>query len=325
MGSAQQITSNKRIPLDQNPNGWYRVIYSDELAIGDVKRLHFFGRELVCYRGEDGKARVVDAYCRHLGAHLGEGGQVEGDLLVCPFHGWKWDGDSGACVEVPYSERINRRAVIDHWETRELNGYVIMWYHANGDSPTYEIPDIPETSNSEFKIYKRMYFELDTHIQEIYENVVDVAHFEYLHKMDVINASWEPLDGDNGPLVRLHVALKRENEEQSTADGDTTIESYMYGPGLQVTRLSGRMEGVSVNSITPYKDEKVLVSHAYYIKKGDETSERDIENFWDYYVDDHKLDFRIWNNKVYLEKPVLVDNDGDIMHFRRWFSQFYSQ
>ena len=55
------------------PNCWFHVSYSDELKLGEVKPVHYFGRDLVLFRGEDGKAVCLDAYCPHLGAHLGVG------------------------------------------------------------------------------------------------------------------------------------------------------------------------------------------------------------------------------------------------------------
>ena len=47
---------------------------------------------------------MVDAYCAHLGAHLGVGGKVEGECIRCPFHGWRYDGESGKCTEIPYGD-----------------------------------------------------------------------------------------------------------------------------------------------------------------------------------------------------------------------------
>ena len=35
-------------------------------------------------------------------------------------------------------------------------------------------------------------------------------------------------------------------------------------------------------------------------------------------------DIPIWENKVYLSRPVLCDGDGPIGVFRRWAKQFYS-
>ncbi len=52
-----------RYPLPATPDGWYRVASAPELAVGEVRPLHYFGRELVLFRGEDGAARVFDAHC----------------------------------------------------------------------------------------------------------------------------------------------------------------------------------------------------------------------------------------------------------------------
>ncbi len=61
------------------PFGWFVIGYSDELAVGQVKPLRYFGQELVMWRGVDGQVRVLEAFCRHLGAHLGHGGRVQGN------------------------------------------------------------------------------------------------------------------------------------------------------------------------------------------------------------------------------------------------------
>ena len=41
--------------------GWHIILFSQELAIGDVKSLNYFNEEIVAFRGEDGKA-VVGTY-----------------------------------------------------------------------------------------------------------------------------------------------------------------------------------------------------------------------------------------------------------------------
>src|ERR1700733_12364864 len=85
--------------------GWFQVAWSRELAAGTVRRLQYFGTELVLFRGRDAIARVANAHCPHLGAHLGLGGVVEENCIRCPFHGWKFDGE-GNCANIPYSNRI---------------------------------------------------------------------------------------------------------------------------------------------------------------------------------------------------------------------------
>jgi hypothetical protein len=46
---------------------------------------------------------VLDAYCQHRGANMGVGGTVEGENIVCPWHGWHWDGDGNNTL-IPYSK-----------------------------------------------------------------------------------------------------------------------------------------------------------------------------------------------------------------------------
>ena len=46
---------------------------------------------------------VLDAYCQHLGGHLGVGGTVVGDEIKCPWHAWQWRQD-GTNSLIPYSK-----------------------------------------------------------------------------------------------------------------------------------------------------------------------------------------------------------------------------
>ena len=62
-------TVKERFPFPI-PNGWFVVAMSPDLAPGEVRALHYFARDLTLYRAETGEARLVDAYCAHLGAHL---------------------------------------------------------------------------------------------------------------------------------------------------------------------------------------------------------------------------------------------------------------
>jgi len=62
------------------------------------------------FRGEDGRAHALDAYCCHNGANLAVGGLVKGSCVECPFHGWLFRGDDGKCTHIPYCERSASRS-----------------------------------------------------------------------------------------------------------------------------------------------------------------------------------------------------------------------
>ena len=60
--------------------------------------MKYFDREMIGWRTASGEAVVMDAYCEHLGAHLGYGGQVEGEVIQCPFHGWQVVGRAAVTI-----------------------------------------------------------------------------------------------------------------------------------------------------------------------------------------------------------------------------------
>ena len=67
------------------PMGWFSVARANELSIGGVKRVIAFDRELALYRTESGIPVVQDAFCPHLGAHLGVDGRVVGERISVPI------------------------------------------------------------------------------------------------------------------------------------------------------------------------------------------------------------------------------------------------
>ncbi len=65
--------------------GWYWVLPSQLLRVGEVKAVTIFGKDLVVYRGKDKRAVILDAYCPHMGTSLAEG-KIEGNELRCVLH-----------------------------------------------------------------------------------------------------------------------------------------------------------------------------------------------------------------------------------------------
>jgi len=309
----------ERFPLPAFPNGWFKVCYSDELRPGEVRRVHVVGRELVAFRGEDGRAHVLDAYCPHLGAHLAVGGRVVGDTIRCPFHGWRFEGASGRCVEVPYARKIPPKAEVACWPALEQNGFVASWFHAEAKPPEWTPPAIPETADPGYHLWGRRRWELSAHLQDLYENGFDVAHFRTLHGMDVkgVNLTAE------GPVMKLHLEFGREAAAQSSAEGMAVIRSFMWGPGLSLTRVAGLLDGVSVQSLTPIDPGKMELTHNYYVRN--DSNPEAVSGFFDYYAKDWELDMPLWNTKLFRPKPVLAEGDGDIGRFRKWYRQFYSE
>ena len=119
------------------PNGWFCITRSHELKKGEVKSLKFCEKEIVAFRTESGTLAVLDAFCPHLGAHLGKGGCINGETIECPFHAWRW-GEDGKCNDIPYSKDIPKGAEAKSWVSKEDSGFVYIWYDKDGKSPINE-------------------------------------------------------------------------------------------------------------------------------------------------------------------------------------------
>ena len=309
----------RRYPFPPFPNGWFQVAYSDEVAPGAILPLEYFGTELILFRDASGTARVLDAYCPHLGAHLGYGGRIQDETIVCPFHAWRFDG-CGSCVDVPYADKIPPKAQLRAWPVCEVNGLVMVWYHAEGKPPAYELPVLEEYGHDEWTPYERRRWRIKTRHQEMAENAVDSAHFRYLHGTTNQPVSNAQIDGH---LMRV---ISTTGMQTPRGGVDGTVESISWGFGFATVRFTGIVETLLVAGSTPIDDEYVDVRFAFKVKKlpsGDATSTvgaafiREIER-------QLGQDIPIWENKIYVHPPVLVDGDGPIGLFRRWAKQFYT-
>lgn len=299
------------------PNGWFAVTRSVDLAPGEVASARYFGRDLVLFRAESGEARVLDAYCPHLGAHLAVGGKVEGTTISCPFHGWRFEGETGSCVEIPYAstERIPSRAAVRTYRTVERNGLVFAWYHATDGEPFYDVPDVPEFADPEFEEPILVEFRISTSCQEMAENNHDAAHFKFVHGSDAIPAQEEIIDG---PYKRVEsIGLTRET----------------FGLGLGVLRVTDTMTFVSAT--TPIGDDDVHVRWMFTApRKG--AAHDDVANglkidttnaaasLAKVFATALTQDIPIWENKIYREHPMLTRGESGIIAHRNWAKQFYS-
>lgn len=310
-----------RIPLEI-PNGWFQIAFSDDLVKGGVLSVDALGQRLVAFRGEDGAVRILDAYCAHLGAHLGHGGRVEGNHIRCPFHGWCFDGD-GRCVEIPYAERIPTRARVTSWPVDERNGQIFVWHHSEGKPPNFHIPNIEEYGSPEWtSTWTRYCWELRTHPQEMMENAVDWPHFEHVHSMDPPTHKEFSFEG---PMFRWVIDAGYEN-----VVGGPSKQLYLvaenWGLGFNTIRYNGAFETISVGTILPLEPDRVRFTNAVIGRKGDRDEAEalgEIRAQMDEQQHITSQDFAIWEHKRYRPKPVLCDEDGPIAQYRQWARQFY--
>ena len=76
-----------------------RVAGAGELGPGEGRVVDVEGRS-VAFFNVDGRYYAIDNTCPHRGGPLGEG-DLDGAVVACPWHAWRWDVTTGANVNNP--------------------------------------------------------------------------------------------------------------------------------------------------------------------------------------------------------------------------------
>jgi nitrite reductase/ring-hydroxylating ferredoxin subunit len=311
-----------RYPFPATPNGWYALCQSAELAVGAVRPLRYFGRELVAFRGEDGGARVFAAHCPHLGAHLGYGGRVEGDGIRCPFHGWRFDG-AGCLVEVPRLGKTPPAVRAKSYPVRECNGFVHVWVHEAGSQPSYDVLCYRK-DESEWTPWRVNAYRVRVHVQDMTENILDRSHFWSVHDMQPPESGRFEVSFD-GPRMVV------DQDIQVTAVSERGVairsRSISCGPGLVAVEVKqGSLDLLTYITQTPIDDERTDVRLHFSMRRlANEGATRAIAEANDRITNDQfRQDLSIWEHKTWLAKPRLSAVDGPVTRYREWFAQFYT-
>jgi len=111
-------------------NAWYVAVPSSRLSARPVGT-RVLEEDLVVFRGPDGRARALLDRCAHRGVKLSLGRCEQGGV-VCPYHGWRYDGE-GVCQEIPSlssEQRIPAGVRVPTRPCVEQDGYVWVWMGA---------------------------------------------------------------------------------------------------------------------------------------------------------------------------------------------------
>jgi nitrite reductase/ring-hydroxylating ferredoxin subunit len=301
------------------PFGWFQVCRPEEVSETATRALYCFDRHLVAWRDDQGELHVMDAFCPHLGAHLGHGGTVLGCRIQCPFHGWEFD-DDGANVHIPYSTRTNKRARIRTYPVREVNGASLVWFHPDPDvDPLWDVPALPELEDPGWSGPVRREHTVQAHAQELGENAVDSAHFRYVHNVAEVPeiASYVT----EGPVAEMR-SLQKFPTPRGVVEG--RIDSSGYGPGVSFIRFSGIIDTILVSSTTPI-DASSCITRLDFYTRADERTANVAEAFVREVDRQFMEDMPVWEHKAHLVRPALADTDGPFMSFRKWYQQFYAE
>lgn len=313
--------------------GWYMI--ADATKLGDKPMsLRYFARDLVLYRGESGTPYLVDAYCPHMGAHLGknetsyivrDGERIQGESIRCPFHGWRFGAD-GRCDHIPYSDQTPPKAAfIKTWPVIERAGILWTWYDEEGNAPTHDLPP--------FEMYDDPAWvrwviddlgELPQHPIEVVDNMTDAAHFIPIHGSKNIQYFYNEYDGH----VQWQMFGAGHRTLVEEGGGWLELDTWYTGPGILQSSMRGTYPTHLLIAHTPVEDGKIYVWHALMVKTDKAVAtEEDVPAARAYQqasLAAFAQDFEIWSHKQACLTPMMVRGDGPLDKCRLWYKQFFN-
>ncbi|MEU0133906.1 Rieske 2Fe-2S domain-containing protein [Streptomyces sp. NPDC006296] len=313
------------------PDGWFCLAFADEVRPGSVLTRPLAGAEVVVYRTAGGVLRAVRPRCPHLGAHLGVGGSVEGEDLVCPFHRFAFD-PTGACVRTGY-DKPPPRASLTQYPVREVNGSVYVWRHALGLPPQWDVPAFPMNGRQPFS---HDTYDIAGHPQDVIENAFDWGHLPALHGLKDLDIEGAPVPGEpvstvtataRGTVMRgfrqsytltviglgtiaARSVLPRDAGSlyvmlHATPTGTGRIQ-LRFGTKLELNGIPGVPGTIGRAAATPLA--RLLSAVLQRVASVDTGA-----------------DLLMWHHQEHVEQPRLAQGDGPIGRYRQWAQQFYTQ
>jgi 3-ketosteroid 9alpha-monooxygenase subunit A len=321
------------------PRGWFVVAESAKIG-KKPHNAHYFGQDVVIFRGESGKVVMLEAYCPHMGTHFGknEGSyivlsnrHIEGDSIRCPFHGWRF-GPDGKCNNIPYfNGPIPEKARVKSWTVMERYGIVFCWNDPEGLAPEFNLPEIPEWDDPQWVRWQGLdhLADMTTHPIEIVDNNSDVAHLTYLHGGATVRYYENEVEG---PYL-----YQRESQGESAievdsgvkhlvATGLTTVSCY-NGPGLLIGRFA-EAQAAQLIANTPTDDGACRLWQCSMKKSSkpviDDEARAEAVNLNAMLIGGLLKDAEVWANKRPALQVMQIPTDGPFRQSRVWYSQFYN-
>jgi phenylpropionate dioxygenase-like ring-hydroxylating dioxygenase large terminal subunit len=247
---------------------WYPAVRSSEIRGRRLVKAMLLEIPLVLGRTDEGAAFAMRDSCPHRGIPLSYG-RFDGKNLECGYHGWKFDGCTGQCVEIPSLTSQDKlkveRIFAGHYPCEEHDGYVWVYMTAATMRTSGTITGAPELATFSGR-YKSTHLacDLPSHVDHGIIGLMDPAHGPFVHqswfwrsKKSIHEKSkqFEPIP--NGFRMSTHAPSTNSAPYQllkrmTGAPVTTTIDFVL--PNMRTEEIrSGKLWFSSLTTVTPVR------------------------------------------------------------------------
>ena len=219
-------------------NEWHVMGRSQDFPADAPVAARLLDEDIVIWRLGD-QIMAWQDLCVHRGTRLSLG-RIEGETLICPYHGWVYNSDA-KCVLMPAhpEQKPPERARVKQYRAVERYGWV--WVSL-GD-PAHEIPAFAEWDDPTFRKIHCGPYRFKANAPRVVENFLDVAHFPFVH---------EGYLGD-----REHTAID-DYEARTDENGVTSEDIRVWQPDP---------DGTGIGKHVAYTYRVMRPLQAYFVKK----------------------------------------------------------
>ncbi|XP_072152063.1 cholesterol 7-desaturase nvd [Bemisia tabaci] len=174
------------------------------------------GKNVAVFRMSDETVQVFNTCCPHLRVNMGL--EVTAKTHIeCPSHGWQFDGETKKWSNIQGAKEVPDLAEVQTLRSVEVNHIIFLWYHAEGEEPSYEIHPLKEITSEGYMYVGRFECLMDAHIEDLAQNEADSVHLDFVHTPSLCTAV-AGLDGFWSKWLSLFANLSQKTSWGPDAD-----------------------------------------------------------------------------------------------------------
>lgn len=293
--------------------GWFQIAFLSDFALGEdsILPVQVGDLRLMAIR-RGSQVEVYDGICPHRGASLAHGGKLEGNFVICPFHGYAVSLTPGSGHQ--FCARRHVACTIGD----------LVFVHLGDLEPL----NLPNNLSSLFASHRFVPgFALSAKVphQLVIENAFDGAHFAPVHHARAVPV--EAGKTADGLFIGETTLTIPSSRWQRSPDLDGLIRVPLkisaFGAAVVVSHVGGANPYSVITSATPQADGITLIRLSLAFIRSDLETGNDADC---YMIEQSRrgldLDCAIWEKMDSASVPQFVESDKAVKAFRDYTQIF---
>jgi 3-ketosteroid 9alpha-monooxygenase subunit A len=300
---------------ESNRHGWYQVAFISELLEG-TNAARIGKRRFVLLKSGD-EVRCFDADCPHRGAHLGCGGKLAGNTIICPFHGYAIHIGTAADLD-----RTTPRFQVREYETLSYSGLVFLNL---SDVRSNNLRESLNELAEDFVVVPAFHLRARVDPEIVIENAFDRLHFAAVHGMKTDTFDVQETAAGTLQVLSIFYVPQRSGEDRNKFNvAPISYLATAFSPGLVLVQLGGDAPYAAITGATYAEDGVTDIRLSFVFPRatyGDAPNPTSYEQLLRFSEAGLELDKQIWENLA-PNTPAWTHDDDPIHVFRRYCEGF---